>query len=334
MARSGMRNLAANTITVLIVAGLLVLAAIELAKREFSAPGPLEEEVIVLLPKGAGLNDTSRLLKLHGVIDNEFLFRMGARYRRDDREIRYGEYLIPARASMEDILGQMVRGETIQHKMTVAEGLTSHQIVELLRASDILIGEIAEVPAEGTLAPDTYFIERNMSRAEILGRMAAAQAAALAEAWESRAPDLPLRSPDEALVLASIVEKETAVAAERGLVASVFVNRLRRGMRLQSDPTVVYGITGGKAPLGRGLRRSELDRVTPYNTYQVDGLPPTPIATPGRDAIMAVVNPEVTDFLYFVADGTGGHVFAATLEEHTRNVAAWRKIEKEKKVSE
>jgi len=334
MARLRMRNLAANTITVLIVAGLLILAAIELAKREFAAPGPLKEEVIVVLPKGAALNDVSRLLKLHGAIDNEFLFRLGARYRRDDREIRYGEYLIPAHASMEDILGQMVRGETIQHKITVAEGLTSYQIVELLRASDILTGEIAEVPPEGSLAPDTYFIERNMTRKEVLARMAEAQAATLAEAWEKRAPDLPLRSPEEALVLASIVEKETGIAAERPRVASVFINRLRRGIRLQSDPTVVYGITGGKGPLGRGLRRSELDRVTPYNTYQIDGLPPTPIATPGRDAIMAVVNPEVTDFLYFVADGTGGHVFSATLDEHNRNVSTWRKLEKERKSSE
>jgi UPF0755 protein len=334
MARRGLRNIAANTITVLIVCGLMLLAAIEYAKREFSAPGPLTEEVIVVLEKGSGLKDASRVLKEHGAIDNEFLFRLGSRYRREDRDLRYGEYLIPPHASMQEILDQMVRGDTIQHKVTVAEGLTSSQIVELLRSSDILRGEISEIPPEGSLAPDTYFIERNMTRAEVLERMAEAQTATLTDAWEKRAPDIPLASAEEALILASIVEKETGIASERGLVASVFINRLKRGMRLQSDPTVVYGVTLGKGPLGRGLRRSELDQVTPYNTYQIDGLPPTPIATPGRDAIMAVVNPEVTDYLYFVADGTGGHVFAKSLDEHNRNVANWRRIEADQKQSQ
>jgi len=220
-----------------------------------------------------------------------------------------------------------VRGDTVLHRVTVAEGLTSHQIVEILRQNDLLTGEITEDPPEGSLAPETYTIERNQSRSDVLKLMEKHQAEILAEAWEKRAPDLPLSSPEEVLVLASIVEKETGIAEERGRVASVFLNRLKRGMRLQSDPTVVYGITEGKAPLGRGLRRSELDRVTPYNTYQVDGLPPTPIAAPGRDAIMAVVNPEDTNFLYFVADGTGGHVFSETLAEHNSNVARWRRIE-------
>lgn len=323
-----MRNMAANTISILIVAGIVLLVAIGFAKREFSAPGPLREEVIVVLPKGAALKDTSRLLALHGAIGNEFLFRLGARYRREDRAIRYGEYLIPAGVSMEEVLAMLVSGETIEHKVTVAEGLTSYQIVEILRASTILTGEIAEVPPEGSLAPNTYFVQRNQSRGDVLKRMAEAQAAVLAEAWGKRADGLPLASPEEVLVLASIVEKETGVADERARVASVFVNRLRRGMMLQSDPTVVYGITEGKEVLKRGLRRSELDRATPYNTYLIGGLPPTPIAAPGRDAIMAVVNPEETDFLYFVADGTGGHAFAETLKQHNRNVAAWRRIEK------
>ena len=325
------RNMAANTLSILIVAGIVVLVTIGAAKREFSAPGPLTEEVIVVLPKGATLKHTSEVLALHGVIENECLFRRGARYRREDRAIRYGEYLIPAGASMAEVLALLVSGETIEHKVTVAEGLTSYQIVEILRASEILTGEIAEIPPEGSLAPDTYFIQRNQSRGEVLARMAEAQVAVLAQAWEQRADDLPLASPEEVLVLASIVEKETGMAGERGRVASVFVNRLKRGIRLQSDPTVVYGITGGRGPLGRGLRRSELDRATPYNTYLIDGLPPTPIAAPGRDAIMAVVNPEETDFLYFVADGSGGHVFATTLQQHNRNVAAWRRIERNSK---
>jgi len=326
-----MRNMASNALSVLIVAGLVLLVAIGVAKREFSAPGPLPAEVIVLLPRGAALDDTSRLLALHGVIGNETLFRLGARYRREDRAIRYGEYRIPAGASMEEVLALLVSGDTIEHKVTVVEGLTSYQIVEILRASEILTGEIAELPKEGSLAPDTYFIQRNQSRGDVVARMAEAQAAVLAEAWQKRAAGLPLASPEEVLVLASIVEKETGLADERGMVASVFVNRLRRGMALQSDPTVIYGVTGGKGPLGRGLRRSELDRATPYNTYLIAGLPPTPIAAPGRDAIMAVVNPAETNYLYFVADGTGGHVFAATLAQHNRNVAAWRRIEKKLK---
>jgi UPF0755 protein len=283
--------------------------------------------LVVQVPKGAGLKDTSRLLALHGAIDNEFIFRLGARYRREDRAMRYGEYRIPAGTSMEEVLAMLVEGRTVGHKVTVPEGLTSFQIVELLRGSEFLTGEIVDVPAEGSLAAETYTVERNQSRSEVLKQMAELQAAVLAEAWEKRLPDLPLASPEEVLVLASIVEKETGVAEERARVASVFINRLKRGMKLQSDPTVVYGITGGKGPLGRGLRRSELDRETPYNTYVIDGLPPTPIASPGRSAIMAVVNPEETGFLYFVADGTGGHVFAETLQEHNRNVEKWRTIE-------
>jgi len=323
-----MRNIAANVISILIVAGIALLIGIGYARREFSAPGPLKEEVIVLLPKGAGLNDTSRLLLLHGAIDSEFLFRLGARYRREDREIRYGEYRIPPGASMEEILGMLVRGESVQHKVTVAEGLTSAQIVEILAQSDVLTGEVGELPPEGSLAPDTYFVERNQSRADVLKRMTEAQTKLVEEAWAKRPADTPLKSPEELLVLASIVEKETGIPEERPKVASVFLNRLKRGMRLQSDPTVVYGITGGKEQLGRGLRQSELERATPYNTYVIDRLPPTPIAAPGRDAIMAVVNPEPTDFLYFVADGTGGHVFSSTLEEHNRNVAKWRQVER------
>lgn len=323
-----MRNIAANVMSILVVAGIAILVVIAYAKSEFTAAGPLKKEVVVMLPKGAGLKDTARLLKLHGAISNEMLFRVSARYQREDRAIKYGEYRIPPEASMAEILAMMVKGDTVQHKVTVVEGLTSYQIVEIVRASDVLAGDIAQAPPEGSLAPDTYFVQRGQSRADVLKRMAESQAATLAEAWEQRAPDLPLNSPEEVLILASIVEKETGVAEERPRVASVFLNRLKRGMRLQSDPTVVYGLTQGKGPLGRGLRRSELDRVTLYNTYQIDGLPPTPIASPGRDAIMAVVSPEVTDFLYFVADGTGGHVFAKTLEEHNKNVGEWRKIEK------
>lgn len=325
-----MRNVAANVLSVLIVLGLVLLVALGVAKREFSGPGPHEQEVTILLPRGAGLRDTAQILKDEGAIDNAMLFRLGARYRGEARDIRYGEYRIAPRASMAEILAKLVSGDTVQHPITVAEGLTSWQVVELLRENEVLTGEIETVPDEGSLAPETYHVERGQTRAQVLRRMQEKQSQILAEAWESRASDLPLESAEEALILASIVEKETGVPEERARVASVFLNRLERGMRLQSDPTVVYGITEGKGPLGRGLRRSELDRETPYNTYAVAGLPPTPIANPGRDAIMAVVNPDETDFLYFVADGSGGHVFAETLAEHNRNVAEWRQIERER----
>ncbi|MHA6345796.1 endolytic transglycosylase MltG [Roseivivax sp. CAU 1761] len=214
-------------------------------------------------------------------------------------------------------------------RVALAEGVTSFQVVEELGLIDVLEGEV-EVPAEGSLAPDSYEVQPGDDRAELIARMQRAQEAILAAAWENRAEDLPIESPEEALILASIVEKETGVAEERPQVASVFVNRLRRGMRLQTDPTVIYGVTEGKGVLGRGLRRSELDRETPYNTYVIDGLPPTPIANPGRAAIEAALNPAETAYVFFVADGTGGHAFAETLDEHNRNVARWREIEAER----
>ncbi|KNG92754.1 endolytic transglycosylase MltG [Pseudaestuariivita atlantica] len=214
-------------------------------------------------------------------------------------------------------------------RVAVAEGATSWQIVEGLKSVPVLTGD-AEVPAEGTLAPDSYEVRKGDTVKSVLDRMVAAQERILAEAWEGRDADIPLDSPEEALILASIIEKETGVAAERGQVASVFVNRLRRGMRLQTDPTVIYGITKGQGVLGRGLRQSELRRATPYNTYVIPALPPTPIANPGRAAIEAAVNPDSSRFLFFVADGTGGHAFAETLEQHNRNVAEWRKIEAER----
>lgn len=224
----------------------------------------------------------------------------------------------------------VAEGTPMAYRLSVPEGLTSWQIVEGLRAADFLSGEIAEVPPEGMLAPDTIEVRRGQDRQEIIDRMQAAQAAILAEAWENRQEGLPLQSPEEALILASIIEKETSVAEERRLVSSVFINRLNRGMRLQTDPTVIYGITLGQGVLGRGIRASELRAETAWNTYVISGLPPTPIANPGRAAIEAAVNPEATDLIFFVADGTGGHAFAETLAEHNRNVAQWRRIEAER----
>ncbi|WP_104017636.1 endolytic transglycosylase MltG [Roseovarius nitratireducens] len=217
-----------------------------------------------------------------------------------------------------------------RYRITFAEGITSWQAVEGLKAVDVLTGEVAEVPTEGSLAPDSYEVSAGDTRERVIARMTQAQEAILAAAWEGRADGLPLESAEEALILASIIEKETAVADERGRVASVFVNRLRRGMRLQTDPTVIYGITEGRGVLGRGIRQSELRGETPWNTYVIDGLPPTPIANPGRASIEAAVNPADTEYAYFVADGSGGHAFAETLAEHNRNVARWREIEAER----
>jgi UPF0755 protein len=231
---------------------------------------------------------------------------------------------------MEQILDLLNAGGNVLRQIVVPEGWTSWQVVEMLRAHEDLTGEIAEIPAEGALAPAGYDFQKGDERAAILERMEARQSEILAEAWQGRDPDLPLSSPEELLVLASIVEKETAVAEERDRVASVFVNRMDRGMRLQTDPTVVYGITKGEGSLGRGLRRSELVQRTEYNTYVIDGLPPTPIANPGREAIVAAAHPAETDYLYFVADGTGGHAFASSLAEHNANVVKWRRIEAER----
>jgi len=217
-----------------------------------------------------------------------------------------------------------------RYRVSIAEGVTSWQIVDSLKRFDVMSGEVDEVPAEGMLAPDSYEITDGADRGELIARMREAQEARVAAAWAARSDDIAVESPEEALILASIIEKETGVPEERGLVASVFTNRLNQGMRLQTDPTVIYGITEGKGVLGRGLRQSELRRETPYNTYVIDGLPPTPIANPGVASLEAAVNPPESDYLFFVADGTGGHAFAETLDEHNRNVAKWRQIEAER----
>lgn len=323
-----MKHFVANAMTVLIV-GCIVAAGIVIYQiNAFSAPGQRAASVRVLIESGATLRGASESLEAAGAIDSATLFRLGARYKGVETELKQGEYEIPATASVEDVLDIVTSGRSIQYKITVAEGLTSWEVVELLKASDLLTGEIASVPPEGSLAPDTYFISRGAARQSLLNRMQAAQSAIVARAWELRDPDTPLQTPEEALTLASIIEKETGVAEERPLVGGVFVNRLRRGMRLQSDPTIIYGITNGEGPLDRPILRSDIRRSTPYNTYTIDRLPPGPIANPGREAILAAVAPEPTTALFFVADGTGGHAFADTLAEHERNVAAWRRIER------
>jgi peptidoglycan lytic transglycosylase G len=319
----------------LILAGAVAVAAIawfswQWLQGEVAESGPSETETVLTLPRGAGLIAIANQLEREGVIEDAQIFRIWVTIDGGDRDLQAGEYAIPARSSILDIYDQLREGETLAYPVTVPEGRTSAMIVRILEASDVLTGLIAETPAEGTLLPETYFVQRGTSRQDLLDRMRADQQALMDQLWAGRAEDLPFDTIEEAIILASVVEKETGVASERPLVAAVFVNRLRRGMRLESDPTIIYGITGGE-PLGRGIRRSELDNAdNPYNTYFVDGLPPTPIANPGRDALAAVLNPPDSDYLFFVADGTGGHAFAATYREHQRNVANWRRVERER----
>ncbi len=233
----------------------------------------------------------------------------------------------PATDEVPEIYNAKKAEQDTRFRIAMAEGVTSWQVVEALKAIDVMEGAVEEIPAEGTLAPDSYEVTRGASRAALLQDMQALQVLRVNAAWESRADDVAVSSPQELLILASIIEKETGVAAERGVVASVFSNRLERGMRLQTDPTVIYGVTEGRGVLGRGLRQSELRRSTPWNTYVIEGLPPTPIANPGMASLEAAANPDQTDYVFFVADGTGGHAFATTLAEHNRNVAKWREIE-------
>lgn len=329
-----MRHVAANALTLLIVGLVVLFGIITWGQSQFRAPGPLTAPVDFVVDKGETFASVSDKLVAKGVVSNATILRIGARYAHLDEGLRFGEYQIPAGASMQDVLKLLNAGGNVIRQIVVPEGLTSAQVVAMLTARDDLVGDVTAAPPEGMLAPAGYDVQRGDDRMALLGRMQAEQQRILDAAWAGRAPDLPLSSPEELLTLASIVEKETGVPEERARVASVFVNRLKRGMRLQTDPTVIYGITNGAAPLGRGLRASELAAPTPYNTYVVAGLPPTPIANPGADAIEAAAHPEQTNFLYFVADGTGGHAFASTLEEHNRNVGAWRKIEAQKIVAE
>ena len=322
-----MRNVAANALTLLIVALIALLGLIIWGQARFTAPGPLDTPVALEVERGEGLASVTQKLVAQGAVQNATVFRVAARYTDMDSGLRFGEYEIPAGASMEQILELLNEGSNVARRVIVPEGLTSWQVVELLREREDLTGKITEVPPEGMLAPAGYDFEEGETRQALLDRMTADQERNLAEVWESRAADLPIETPEELLILASIVEKETGLPEERGRVAGVFVNRLRQGMRLQTDPTVIYGITEGREALGRGLRASELVEATPYNTYVIEGLPPTPISNPGRAALEAAANPVETDDVYFVADGTGGHAFATTLDEHNANVAAWRQIE-------
>ncbi|WP_454916342.1 endolytic transglycosylase MltG [Xanthobacter sediminis] len=295
-------------------------------EHAYNGPGPLAEEKTVLIPRGAGVRDMAETLEREGVIDNWLVFIVGQKMMRPDASMKAGEYLFKPGQSMASVVEAIASGKVVVHQVTIPEGLTSQQVVQRLMANDLLTGTPV-VPLEGTLLPETYRIHRGMSRDELLKQMADAQQKLVKALWDKRAPDLPLKNTQELIILASIVEKETGEPDERAKVAAVFVNRLNKKMRLQSDPTIIYGLVGGKGSLGRPITRADIVSPTAYNTYAVDGLPPGPIANPGRDALAAVANPARTKDLYFVADGTGGHAFAETLVDHNKNVARWRALE-------
>ena len=309
----------------------LILVAVAAAAFWFesasTSPGPLAQPATVVVPSGSGLQVIADELRALGVIESPMVLLLRARWKGEAHRFKAGEYAFEPGVSVDEVIAMMVAGRTVVHRITLPEGWTSAQIAEVIATDDVLAGELAAVPPEGSLLPETYHFERNEDRNVLVARMAAAMDSTLAELWAARADGLPFETPEEALVLASIVEKETGVAAERPHIAGVFVNRLKRGMPLQSDPTVIYALTGGEGPLDRPLTRADLKTDSPYNTYVVPGLPPGPIANPGRDALAAVLQPMETKDLYFVADGTGGHAFAETLAEHNRNVAAWRALQ-------
>lgn len=311
---------------------LAAAGAVYFGKIQFDGDGPLARSTYVLVREGAGLNEIANMLQRRNVISSATIFKFGVSAYMADDTLKAGEYEIKAGASMRDVMDLLRSGKSILHSVTIAEGLTVEQIFARLSSNGELTGDLPEeLPLEGSLRPETYKFTRGTTRAEIIDQMRAAQSALIDEIWEDRREGLPIKTKEEFVTLASIVEKETGRADERSLVASVFLNRIERGMRLQSDPTIIYGLFGGKGkPSDRPIYQSDIRKPTPYNTYVIDGLPPTPIANPGRAALEAVANPSQTNNVFFVADGTGGHVFAETLEQHNRNVRRWRQIEAER----
>lgn len=293
---------------------------------QFHRPGPLQQPVALVIEKGASLGSIAAMLEKNGVVSDRRIFMVGARLGEWHRLLRAGEFEFQPGMSMRAVVDHLISGKTVLRRVTVAEGLTTEEVLALVKEAAGLEGTVpADVP-EGSLLPETYFYSWGDSRAELVGRMRAKMAETVAALWQQRGKGLAVNTPEEAVTLASIVEKETGIASERRLVAAVFNNRLRRGMRLQSDPTVAYAVTGGKGALDRPLTRDDLAVSSPYNTYQVRGLPPGPIANPGKASIEAALDPAPVNYLYFVADGSGGHVFSRTLAEHNRNVAKWRRL--------
>ena len=318
--------------TILVLVSVTVGGALFIGKQRFDAPGPLAEDKVVNIPKGLGPRAIGELLDHEGVIDQPWVFLGGVIVLKARGDLKHGEYKFTKHASIHDVVETMIEGKVVQHIFTVPEGLTTQQVVARLLAEEALTGEIKEIPREGTLLPDTYKFTRGMTREQMIHRMQQEHDRVLREVWDHRSEDLPIKTPAELVILASIIEKETGRADERSRVAAVFVNRLKRNMKLQSDPTIIYGLTGGKGSLGHPLTKAEIEQPTPYNTYVIVGLPPGPIANPGFASLEAAANPARTKELYFVADGSGGHVFSETYNEHLKNVAKLRATEQGKTI--
>jgi UPF0755 protein len=317
-------------ITILIILMIGAATVYYYGRQMLETPGPLQEDKIVNIPSRAGKRDIADALQREGVINvNPWLFIGSVFALKASSDLKPGEYSFQKNASLRDVIATIVEGKVVQHAVTIPEGLTSEQIVARLSDNDIFSGSVREMPREGTLLPETYKFPRGTTRDQVIQRMQQTQKRVLAEIWERRNPDVPIRSPDQLVTLASIVEKETGKADERSRVAAVFVNRLRQRIKLQSDPTIIYGLVGGKGTLGRPIKRSEIMQPSPYNTYVIEGLPPGPIANPGRASLEAAANPARTRDLFFVADGTGGHAFTETYDQHQKNVARLRTLEKQ-----
>ena len=332
---SGFVRFFSGLLTVSLV-GMLTLSGIGLAVyHQYEAPGPLDAPRMIVVPKGEGRREIAERLEREGIITNRWTFFGGLLVQsmlgKKIQDLKAGEFEIDAHASMREVTETIASGKSVMYKVTVPEGLTSKQIVERLKGEENLTGEITVLPGEGTLLPDTYQFSKGTSRQEIIETMQGAMQRTIAKHWDTRSPDLPLRTVEEAVTFASIVEKETGQADERDRVASVFYNRLKKGMRLQSDPTIIYGINAGAGPLGRGITKADIETKTAYNTYQINGLPPGPIANPGKAALEATFKPAKTNDLYFVADGSGGHAFSETLKDHNSAVQKWRQVEKKAK---
>src|SRR5580765_3104492 len=317
-------------ITILIILMIGAGTVYYYGRQMLETPGPLQEDKIVNIPARAGKRDIADALSREGVINvNPWVFIGGVFALKASSDLKPGEYSFQKKASLRDVIATIVEGKVVQHSVTVPEGLTSEQIVGRLVDNDIFAGSVREMPREGTLLPETYKFPRGTTREQVIQRMQQTQKRVLAEIWERRNPDIPIKTPDQLVTLASIVEKETGKADERSRVAAVFVNRLRQRIKLQSDPTIIYGLVGGKGTLGRPIKRSEITQPSPYNTYVIEGLPPGPIANPGRASLEAAANPARTRDLFFVADGTGGHTFTETYDQHQKNVAKLRASEKQ-----
>jgi UPF0755 protein len=328
--RSGLGVVSAF-LSFMLVGALIGLGGFTFALLEAGRAGPLTQDKVVIITREDDGGPIAEQLERAGVIESAIFFSAMTMFDGTRSALKRGEYDFKAGSSLRDVEHLLQSGKVVLHSLTIPEGLTSDQIVQRLRDNDVLIGEVKEPPREGSLLPETYKFARGETRQALLSVMSKAQAKVVDEIWQRRAPDLPIKSPGELVTLASIVEKETGKIDERPRVAGAFVNRLQKHMKLQSDPTIVYGLVFGKGTLGHSITKAELNQPTPYNTYNIDGLPPGPICNPGKAALEAAANPSKTGDLYFVADGTGGHAFASTLDQHLKNVARWRQIEQDAK---